>query len=47
VSGWLYLVLCLTIPAAWGTAMYFVFNAVDKRRRKFKKSDVPPVDYSI
>jgi hypothetical protein len=42
---WLYAVLCVLVPAIWGVAMFFAFNALKKRPRE--EDDPPPVDYSI
>jgi hypothetical protein len=47
MQTWTYVVACLLGPAAWGVAMYFVFDAVDRRRTKSVRAPRPPVDYSI
>lgn len=47
MSEWLYVAACVLGPAAWGTLMYFLYNWVDKRRRRVKREDAPPIDYSI
>jgi hypothetical protein len=48
MSGWLFAAACVVLPGAWGIAMYLVFRAYDKRRRKSAgHSEPPPVDYSI
>ncbi len=48
MSGWLYAVLCVVLPGAWGLLMYFLFGAIDKRRKRAATKDLPPpIDYSI
>jgi len=47
-SLWMYAASCVVVPAAWGVAMYFAFDFIGKRRDvQRKKSDPPPIDYSI
>jgi hypothetical protein len=43
----LYVALCVAAPALWGTVMYFVFAAIDRRRRDRRDDEKPPIDYSI
>ncbi len=45
--NWLYVLGCIAIPALWGIAMYYVFGAIGRRRRRAPREDVPPIDYSI
>jgi hypothetical protein len=48
MSLWLYSGLCVVVPAIWGVAMYFAFNALSARRRAEQSAqDPPPIDYSI
>jgi hypothetical protein len=46
MTGWLYVAACVVGPALWGILMYFVFEVIDKRKRR-APGDEPPVDYSI
>ena len=45
--NWLYVLGCIAIPALWGIAMYYVFGAIDRRRRRAPRAEAPPIDYSI
>jgi hypothetical protein len=48
MSGWLYAIACVVVPAAWGVAMFAVFNVFDRRRAAPRdRQSRPPVDYSI
>ncbi len=47
MSGWLYALLCLVVPALWGVLMYYLFGWIQRRRRQVTREDAPPVDYSI
>jgi hypothetical protein len=48
MSSWLYAAACVVVPAAWGVAMFYAFEAIDRRRRKRATRDAPPpIDYSI
>jgi hypothetical protein len=47
MSLWLHVVLCVTVPAAWGVAMYWAFSFARKRRGAQRADDPPPIDYSI
>ena len=40
-------VAVILLPAAWGGLMYGVFEFLDRRRRRFRRDDIPPIDYSI
>lgn len=50
-----YVALCLVVPAAWGVAMYRVFDWLARRRAERVDPDEPtpeleehpPIDYSI
>jgi hypothetical protein len=48
VSGWIHAAACVAVPAAWGIAMFYVFEAIDRRRLKRARREAPPpIDYSI
>jgi hypothetical protein len=47
MSSWLYAVLCVVAPAAWGVLMYIVFGWVQRRSASPRPDDLPPVDYTI
>jgi hypothetical protein len=47
MSLWIYAILAVVVPAAWGVAMYKLFTFVDKRRADRRKQALPPIDYSI
>jgi hypothetical protein len=48
VSGWIHAAACVVVPAAWGIAMFYVFEAIDRRRLKRAQREAPPpIDYSI
>lgn len=40
-----YVALCVAAPVGWALVMYFVFDAID--RKKPRDDGAPPVDYSI
>ena len=46
---WLFVFLCLSVPAGWGVTMYFAFGAWERRRRpdEVDEDGLPPIDYSI
>jgi uncharacterized SAM-binding protein YcdF (DUF218 family) len=43
----LYAIACVAIPALWGVVMYYAFGYWERRRRKARAPELPPVDYSI
>ena len=48
VPTWLYIVLCVVVPAVWGVCMVAAFNLIDGRRSKPPaEPTLPPIDYSI
>ena len=45
---WLYALACVVVPGVWGVIMFYVFNAVGRRRAQREQRDrPPPIDYSI
>jgi hypothetical protein len=46
---WLYALLCVLAPAAWGVFMYFAFGWLERRRRRadLREPGPPPIDYTI
>jgi hypothetical protein len=44
---WIYAILAVVVPAAWGVAMYKLFSVVDQRHAEKRKQALPPIDYSI
>jgi hypothetical protein len=45
---WLYPASCIAVPCVIGAAMYVVFSAWDRKRRRRDRDDgLPPVDYHI
>jgi hypothetical protein len=47
MAPWLYAIVCVLVPAAWGLVMYHAFSFMDRRRMEAKPDDPPPIDYSI
>ncbi len=48
MSGALYVLACLAVPALWGALMYAAFGIVQRRRRPVDPRDpAPPADYTI
>jgi hypothetical protein len=48
MSPWIHVAACVVVPAAWGIAMFYVFEAIDRRRQKRARREAPPpIDYSI
>jgi hypothetical protein len=48
MTPWLYALLCVVGPAAWGLLMYRAFGWVQARRSRGQGlQDIPPADYSI
>jgi hypothetical protein len=48
MSGWLYVAACVLLPGTWGVVMYWAFGALDRRRKRLSRQDLPPpIDYSI
>ena len=45
-GGWLYVVACLVVPAAWGAASAWLFSRAD-RHRDARERERPPIDYMI
>jgi hypothetical protein len=49
MNPWLYALLCVLGPAAWGLLMYRAFGWVQTRRSRVRGGlqDIPPTDYCI
>ncbi len=47
MRGPLYALVCVVVPAVWGTAMYFAFDLWERRRRRVAARLPRAVDYSI
>jgi hypothetical protein len=48
MRGWLYVLLCVLVPPAWGWLMHLVFGWVERRRPSGPgRDELPPIDYSI
>jgi hypothetical protein len=45
VSGWLYALVCVLAPAAWGLLTFAFFDW--RQRRAPPADELPPIDYCI
>jgi hypothetical protein len=48
MSTWMYALLSVLAPTAWGVVMYWAFGWIERRRRRPDlREGAPPIDYTI